>query len=661
MVLLFYPGFTVGVPKPDPEERKDQLPLSHCWEGGIGIDEVLLISHKSMIQHRSETLRCLLALFSEDLYRTAQEKGKYVNKWLDIIACNDSYLSRPLFYSLINVVCSYDPIGWGMPYNYTLFADTRERLVDVSLQTLAVLLNYTPSPLVMRIGQESDETQGQNVFLKFFQELKSPEEFGFIFNAFTELIKNPMHATNTYLPNSTKKLGCHQEVLMLFWIAIRANNDFLNWTLTKGGITNIIDPLLHFLHEGRKDWTQLGMIHLGVFTLLLLSGEREFSVQLNKPFTRKLFIDLPTFTGSYADYMILIFYKMVVDAQHRLEALYECLLTILANISPYIKNLSMSTCMRLMNLFKYLAMPRFIFAKERNYRYVIFLLEMFNNLIQYQYEGNYNLMYSLIRNQKDFSALAAIQMSTYTDLMNKQEADANAEATPNTAEPGNATKISTKKPEGTEKPAESAEKPAESAEKPDGGAGVGLDSDSDREQSAEKVQPTENEDTKEQEGEDSDVSEEDESESKEESKEKATGTKVAAPSEPTYVPTEKWLKNVRKQLPIGTILRLLDAIIPNIPAVVNGSSADEANILEYLKNTTMVGLLPVPHAICTRTYKDDPNTNLWFTTYMWGVVYLRNANPPVFYNTKIRLFKTLADKLKDEPKKAEPKIEGSKK
>jgi len=51
---------------------------------------------------------------------------------------------------------------------------------------------------------------------------------------------------------------------------------------------------------------QRGLVHLCTFTLLYMSGEREFGVQLNKPFLRRLTIDLPTFSGNYADYLILV-------------------------------------------------------------------------------------------------------------------------------------------------------------------------------------------------------------------------------------------------------------------------------------------------------------------------------------------------------------------
>jgi len=193
------------------------------------------------------------------------------------------------------------------------------------------------------------------------------------------------------------------------------------WLLTKSDVTRIIYPILYFLYEGRKDTTQNGLIHLGVFTLLFLSGKREFGVQLNKPFTRKVTIDLPTFTGSYADFLILVFHKMLVDGHPRLESLYECLLTVLANVSPYLKMLSMVTCMKLMNLFKLLSTQKFLFEKPKNNRYAFFLLEVFNNCIQYQYAGNYHLIYALIRNKEVFSALANIQLNENVNQKQNEE------------------------------------------------------------------------------------------------------------------------------------------------------------------------------------------------------------------------------------------------
>ena len=69
------------------------------------------------------------------------------------------------------------------------------------------------------------------------------------------------------------------------------------------------------------------MLHVGVFILLVMSGERNFGlfsvilchwyplniihvvmlgVRLNKPYTQKLSLDLPSFTGNHADLLFLV-------------------------------------------------------------------------------------------------------------------------------------------------------------------------------------------------------------------------------------------------------------------------------------------------------------------------------------------------------------------
>ena len=46
-----------------------------------------------------------------------------------------------------------------------------------------------------------------------------------------------------------------------------------------------------------SDQSRVGLMHIGVFILLLLSGERNFGVRLNKPYTATIPMDIPVFTG----------------------------------------------------------------------------------------------------------------------------------------------------------------------------------------------------------------------------------------------------------------------------------------------------------------------------------------------------------------------------
>jgi len=51
----------------------------------------------------------------------------------------------PLFTSLLNIVCAYDPVGYGVPYNHLMFNDSSEPLVEGSLQVLCVTLENDSS------------------------------------------------------------------------------------------------------------------------------------------------------------------------------------------------------------------------------------------------------------------------------------------------------------------------------------------------------------------------------------------------------------------------------------------------------------------------------------------------------------------------------------
>lgn len=73
-----------------------------------------------------------------------------------------------------------------------------------------------------------------------------------------------------------------------------------------------------------------------------------------------------------------------------------------------------------------------------------------------------------------------------------------------------------------------------------------------------------------------------------------------------------------------------------------------------------MGLLPVPHPILIRKYQANSKyifffwnqiylytyilknfiggTTAWFRTYMWGIIYLRNVDPAIWYETEVKLF-----------------------
>lgn len=347
------------------------------------------------------------------MYRPPNISENVPNKWIQFFTSADNRHALPLFTSLLNTVCSYDPVG-SVPYNHLLFQDYQEPLVEISLQMLIVTLDHdvtgltpsTPTSSASSAPFHSHDETVDNLFINYLSRIHRDEDFHFILKGITRLLNNPL--VQSYLPNSTKRLHCHQELLVFFWKMCDYNKKFMYFVLKSSDVLDILVPILFHLNDSRADQSRVGLMHIGVFILLLLSGERNFGVRLNKPYTATFPMDIPVFSGTHADLLITVFHKIIATGHQRLQPLFDCLLTILVNVSPYLKTLSMVAAVKMLHLLEAFSTPWFLFSSPNNHHLVFFLLEIFNNIIQYQFDGNSNLVYTIIRKRQVFHALANI-------------------------------------------------------------------------------------------------------------------------------------------------------------------------------------------------------------------------------------------------------------
>jgi hypothetical protein len=584
MALLFLPGFTVNdfaAPPPTLAQLRSRrnavLPVANVWAAGIGATEVFP-SDDAHHANRVEVLKLLLTCLSSALYHRPSTE-RQADSWLHYVCTRPTYYTAGLFLSLVNVACTYDPVGWGLPYNYLMFSDPREELTYISLQLLTVLLEYDPSVLsgaaappagvadapaaaaaAAAASSDAGKASGaKNVFARYLASV-APADFPFLFEGIAKLLENPFQAANTYLPGSTKELVGQQETLTFLWRVLLGNGAFLRWMLTKADATRIVKPVLLFMLESRREESHLGLVHLSSFLLLVFSGEREFGVTLNAPFNEHT-ESLGRVDGRLADVLVLTVAKLLVDSHARLAPLHECLLTVITNVSPYVKALTAAAAAKLLQLFDMFCKPKFVFASSRNHRYCAFLLETLNNIIQYQYEGNATLVYSVIRYAESFTRLAELSLAHYDKAAVQPAAPTVQLAT---------------RPE---------QHDDESAD---------------------------------------DIS--------------VTRSRVVVASDPHFTPTQAWLDEWKKALPLGTVLRLLEHMLPHVRALCDGGADDDDRILAFIASNTLVGVLPVPHPILIRKYQHNSATASWFRTYIFGIVFVRNVQPAIFYGTNVRLF-----------------------
>jgi hypothetical protein len=505
--------------------------------------------------------------------------------------------------------------------------DTAKLLMESSLQVLIVLLDYgypiqyDPSqatgglPFVLPTETQS---QGFNVFRRYLGNIEDPEHLNFIYQGFVRLLNNAHQSESTYLPYSITKISMEQELLILFWKCLEEIPKFMPYILKHCDISEILVPICYYLLEGRKDPSKVGLIYLCTFTLLKLSGERNFGVSLNKAFQLKLPVDVPLFSGNHADLLIIVLHKMIVSGLEKLAALYSCFLTIICNVSPYCKSLCAVSSVKLVNLLQLFVSPHFLYAAEGNHVYVSLLLETFNNIIQYQYEGNGNLIYGIIRRRDIFESINTLTLPTAMKTASELEY-----------------KVKDKK-EVKEKP--SSKKVTGTSAKSDENVEVPADA-----QPTDLISTQNLERQMDDKGDVIDVQTEEAESRTPVSPDRPTNAKHVEAPNPThpgrFVPTEKWVQSVKAELPLNTIMRLLKHLVPQIDEMSSKThSLEEKEVIDFLKSTTMVGLLPVPHPIVIRKYQPNKFTCLWFTAFLWGVVFMHNQSLPLFDGKNVKLF-----------------------
>lgn len=253
--LLFCPDFTVvGTRRAGPDKAEELANIDSCeyiWEAGVGFAHSPS-RNGQMDSRRTELLKLLLTCFSETMYKspsTCEEP----NKWISHFTSAENRHALPLFTSLLNTVCAYDPVGLGVPYNHLLFTDTLEPLVEACLQILIVTLDHdiTHSASPTNSNFQEDTMLGDNLFINYLSRIHRDEDFQFILKGVTRLLNNPL--VQSYLPNSTKRLHCHQELLVFFWKICDYNKKFLYYVLKSSDVLDVLVPILFHLNDSRAD------------------------------------------------------------------------------------------------------------------------------------------------------------------------------------------------------------------------------------------------------------------------------------------------------------------------------------------------------------------------------------------------------------------------
>lgn len=332
-------------------------------------------------------------------------------------------LRGELLYSLLGFVLDYDPHGFGVPYAGFFSGGKQENFVSLGLQVLSLLLHSSgdsvsagvEEAVVTRKPQEllgsaiePPQHQQRNIFHSFLATVSSEREVEFVSGGLTTLFGMVGEDRRSYLPGSTR-LPCFLTELLVLVYHFSGCPDFVKGLCSNSkddemDPAQLADSVLQLSFQGVPEHVKEDdAIFIGMATLMRLTAYREFCDKLNEDYDGEAPDDLPNFTGSFADLIVLAAVKQASDkiatAQvnelHR--SIVEVALSTLCNVSVFAEGLCMDTCLRLFKLLERCGKVQ-VLKKGRNSLGVLLprLLEVFQNIVQYQYGSSVDVVYGLM-------------------------------------------------------------------------------------------------------------------------------------------------------------------------------------------------------------------------------------------------------------------------
>lgn len=229
----------------------------------------------------------------------------------------------------------------------------------------------------------------------------------------TRLLRNPIDASKAYLPGSTKKVNVVSIMILLLWTFTETNPKFLSFLCSTDQVLTVLCSIIIESMDARLNPKLVGNLRMSCFLLHVLSQERNFGIHLNAS------LDLaslghhaksfPAFsTGCWGDAVYLFIFLLLSTSspsRSAINLLQESYLSTIANIAPLITKFNPSTAQRLFSMFAVYSSPRYLLAKERNNSKLFYLLYTIDTILQYQYHGNVQIVYTFVRNKDKVLAL----------------------------------------------------------------------------------------------------------------------------------------------------------------------------------------------------------------------------------------------------------------
>ncbi|SBT78755.1 conserved Plasmodium protein, unknown function [Plasmodium ovale] len=154
-----------------------------------------------------------------------------------------------------------------------------------------------------------------------------------------------------------------------------------------------------------------GLIYICLFIILKISSNSVICKNLNKKYDQKIKVNSILKSAyhfdTYIDFLVYTLCMLVNDNIFflKFERIVDMAITILTNISVYIKSMNTYSCECIINILKKILKKEWILSSQHHYYSLFLLLDFVNNILSHNLNDNYNLVYMIIKNKDVFASI----------------------------------------------------------------------------------------------------------------------------------------------------------------------------------------------------------------------------------------------------------------
>ncbi|CAG8686352.1 13786_t:CDS:2, partial [Acaulospora colombiana] len=369
--------------------------------------------------------------------------------------------------------------------------DSREMLVCTAAQVLVVVLDYqsgnardiqsassntaepySPAPIAGAAHPNLDLPYGQNVpttpsaptrpgapspkthhFRYFLAKIHRPADMTYLLDGILGVLGEEIRKGGSLLgiglgalqgvgvkAAGPKSPGCAQEVLLILWKLLEVNKKFRTHVMEGDRAMDVMACILAYGLELKDKPKSNGACRCLSYMLQFLSAEPGFGPQLS---TVPIRIALPT-KWNVSIHAIISAGSATSTGEtaqnplNNFSTSYPAFIISLANAAPYLKNISISSSNKLMELFTAFSDPRLLLADEGNPRLtradsktdINDRLDAFNSIILRHPSQNPHLLYAMLRSHVLFEDLGTFNLARgLRDIKRREEEERNKSLT----------------------------------------------------------------------------------------------------------------------------------------------------------------------------------------------------------------------------------------